>query len=135
MAGEIAGSLNPNGYIYIKINYKLYRAHRLAWLYETGSFPLEQIDHINGIRNDNRYQNLREATRSQNKCNTKMYANNASGFKGVGLYKPTGKYRASITVNNKLIYLGYFDNPELAYAAYCEAALKYHGEFSNLGCA
>jgi HNH endonuclease/AP2 domain len=128
-----AGCLNKDtGYIQIKIDGHLYRAHRLAWFYVYGNFPIHQIDHINGNRSDNRIENLREATHLQNQHNqTKPRANN-TGYKGVSFYAPLLKYRARIKLKNKEKHLGYFDTPEEAYEAYCNAAKSLHGDFARI---
>jgi hypothetical protein len=125
--GTIAGSLHNNGYLRIKINGKFLSAHRLAWLITTGSFPDDQIDHINGIRNDNRIENLRCATNSQNGANKKSCA--VIGFKGVTL---NGKrWRARVHYNKKQFNLGTFDTPEEAHEAYCKKATEVHKEFAR----
>lgn len=89
----------------------------------------EVCDHINGKRNDNRRNNLRVTTYAGNNRNSKMRKGNSSGFKGV--WKVGNRWRACIKVNKKKIYLGYFGSPEEAHQAYCNAALKYHGEFAR----
>jgi len=130
--GDIAGTLHPNGYRYIKINGKRYLEHRLAWLYVHGEWPEDMIDHINGIKDDNRIENLRESTRSENGMNRSKQINNTSGYKGVTWNKAAQKWHTQIMINNKQKYLGYFDSPEEAYAAYCKAAEELHGEFANI---
>ena len=82
-AGTLTGWSGERGYIYIRIGKKIYQAHRLAWLYIHGAFPIEIIDHKNGITSDNRINNLREATFSQNQQNRKPNKNNPCGFRGV----------------------------------------------------
>jgi hypothetical protein len=93
----------------------------------------EFTDHINGNPLDNRRANLRLATNTENMRNRGKYRTNTSGYKGVDWRRGAGKWRAVIKVNGKQIYLGLFTTPELAHAAYCEAAKKYHGEFANTG--
>ncbi len=117
------------GYIIIKINNKQYRAHRLAWLYVYGKFPSNLIDHINGIRNDNRLCNLRECTNQQNLFNRKNESNNTSGFKGVYWETARQIWKVCIVVNNKHIYLGRFKEKQEAINSYLTSAKKYHGEF------
>jgi len=90
-------------------------------------------DHINGNGLDNRRSNLRVCTPSQNKMNSKTYRTNKSGFKGVSFYKRDRNWSAQITMNFKKVHLGYFSTPGLAHVAYCNAALKLHGEFANFG--
>lgn len=86
-----------------------------------------QVDHINGDTLDNRRCNLRLATPAQNGRNRGKYPNNTSGFKGA--FYHYGRWQAGIRVDGKLMYLGTYNTPEEAHAAYCEAAKKYHGEF------
>lgn len=93
--------------------------------------PTEDVDHTNMNPLDNRRENLRLATRSQNLANTKTRSNNTSGFKGVYFDKTKQKWRAIITVNKEIKRLGRFDTPEEAHAAYCEAAKHYYGEFAR----
>ena len=119
----------PDCYIGMSIDNRAYPCHRLAWLYVYGSFPDGYLDHINGDRHDNRIANLRPATRSQNHGNSRRPRNNTSGFKGVIKFRT--KWLAQITKNNRNIYLGTFNTPEAAHAAYCEAAQKLFGEFAR----
>ena len=91
---DIAGYKKQDGYLLIGINIKQYFAHRLAFLYMTGKFPQKQIDHINTIRDDNRWSNLREANNQQNSYNQTKYKNNKSGFKGVCWHKNKKKWQA-----------------------------------------
>jgi len=123
-------NLNPYNYIIIRIDEHCYRAHRLAWLYVYGKLPEKQLDHINGIRNDNRIINLREATNSQNSMNKPNRKDNTSGHKGVKFNKKTNKWEANIKVNQKQTYLGLFVNKEDAIKAYQKAASLLHGEFA-----
>ena len=131
--GSIAGSVRKDGYRQIQINKIKYLSHRLAWLYMTGSWPKEDIDHINRVKDDNRWENLREASPSQNQANRKININNSSGLKGVQYRKDNTKnpWQASIECNGKSIYLGYFRTPEEAYLSYCLAALVLFGKFAR----
>ena len=131
--GSIAGTVHPSGYIVIRIDGRLYRAHRLAFLYMKSTFPAKDADHINGIKADNRWINLREATRSENKRNSGKHADNTSGYKGVYKRKATGKWVARCQVHGKKHCLGDHDTPELAHAAYCKFASEHHREFFNPG--
>ena len=128
--GDKAGCINPFGYIRIKVFGRLYMAHVLAWFYMKEEMPILDIDHINRIKNDNRWNNLRLANRSNNTFNKPKNKNNTSGYKGVSYHKIMKKYRAKICVNGKHIILGYKDTPEEASILYIEASIKYAKEFS-----
>ena len=134
--GKCAGkeafiSIDGKGYRAGKIHDRQYRAHRIIWAMRTGAWPRDQIDHVNRDRTDNRITNLREASISQNAHNAGLRRDNSSGFKGVSRHSASSKWRAEIRINNKRRSLGYYDTPEAAHAAYCEASRKLHGEFSN----
>lgn len=131
--GSIAGHTTKNGYKQLVLNYKKYLIHRLAWFYVYGKWPEHFIDHINGNPLDNRICNLREATNSENNYNSRLPSNNNSGVKGVVLHKMSGKWQAQICVCKKNIYLGLFENFELAKDAVNKARQKYHKEFANDG--
>lgn len=128
--GQLAGSPGSQGRWDIRIDGKLYQAHRLAFLYMTGRWPFDQVDHRNGKRNDNRWSNLREATNGQNAMNQRRRADNTSGHKGIYSF-PGGRWRAKIVVDGRQVYLGLFHRKEDAIAAYRAAAERYHGEFAN----
>ena len=125
-AGNAAGHLHSDGRLTIRIDGNLYYAHRIAWLMGTGYWPVDEIDHRNRIPHDNRLRNLREATHAQNMQNLSMKSNNTSGYMGVSLYSPTGKWRAEIVANRKLYLLGHFDTPEAAHEAYKKAKRELH---------
>lgn len=108
--GKIAGSLSDQGYIRIGVSKKDYKAHRLAWLYMTGNFPLVEIDHINRNRSDNRWENLRLATAKQNRENLSTRSDNTSGFRGVAWCRFRQKWHAQICHNGKTINLGRFND-------------------------
>ena len=120
-----------DGYILIGVDNIIYRAHRLAWLYVYGYLPPAEIDHINGLRGDNRIINLRLATRSQNTSNREAQKNNKCGLKGVSFEKQTCMWKAQICFNGKNRNLGRFYTKESAHSAYAAAALKHHGEFAR----
>tara|TARA_R110000737_G_scaffold4909_1_gene15897 strand:- start:194 stop:682 length:489 start_codon:yes stop_codon:yes gene_type:complete len=131
--GYVVGGLTDRGYRRIKVCGKLYRAHRLAWLYTNGLFPKDQIDHINGVKDDNRIINLRAATHAENQHNQKIPINNTSGFKGVSWNKIAGKWGSQIYIAGKRKHLGYFTDKVEAHKTYCAAADKYFGKFANYG--
>lgn len=129
--GDVAGSLHGTGYINIYLDGKNYTAGRLAWMYMTGEWPRYDIDHVNGVKNDNRWHNLRdvsEHTNMQNERNVRK--NNQSGFMGVHFRKERQKWVAQIRVDNKAIRLGSFDNPADAERAYLDAKRKLHEGFT-----
>lgn len=135
-AGQVAGMVNDKGRIHIGITIggvskKLY-AHRLAFIYMTGSCPA-QVDHRDGKTANNSWDNLRPATQTQNMQNRVIHANNTSGFKGVSWDRASGKWLAQIRVNNRNKHLGRFGSALEAHAAYCLAADKYHREFACYG--
>jgi hypothetical protein len=128
--GDVAGCKTKSGYIHILINKKSYKAHRLAWIFLYGNIPDEmEIDHINGIRDDNKICNLRLATRSQNGFNRKKQCNNTSGYKGVSFNKTTKKWIAQSSYNNKYKFIGRYNTAEEASIAYTEFNKKLRKEF------
>ena len=130
--GKKAGYLESSlGYRRIRINKVDYKLHRLAWFYMTGKWPKNHIDHINGIKDDNRFHNLREATTSQNMFNNKTRSDNTSGYKGVGWHKKANKYVAYISVKGRQLYLGIFETPEEAHEAYKQKSLEIAGQFAR----
>lgn len=131
-AGTVAGSIDTRGHVQIQVYQKQYAAHRLAFLYMTGVFPKHGVDHINRIKTDNRWCNLREATQAQNMENKTMYKNNTSGVKGVTWNKRIGKWQVGVGKNGKLIHVGYFSDLEEAKAARLKAEKELH-KFNNGG--
>ena len=129
MAGKKAVSIDTKGYLLIMINYKSYKSHRLAWLYVYGTMPETDLDHINGVPNDNRICNLRECSNTENAWNTGVVSSNTSGFKGASWRKDIHKWQAHIKINGKQKFLGYFDSREMAGQAYQSKARELHGEF------
>ncbi len=123
--GDIAGYLtNDTGYIIIGFEKKHYSAHRLAWLYCYGYTP-KGIDHINGIRHDNRICNLREASASENNQNISKFKK-SNKCKFLGVRKVNNRYRSVLTLNSKKIHIGYFNTPEEAHEAYLEKKRELH---------
>lgn len=131
IAGSIAGGLDTKRYLAISVNGKRYRAHRLAWLYMTGEWPAEQIDHRDGDRANNQWTNLRAATNSQNAHNCGKRAHNSSGVKGVHWHTQSGCWRAEIRHGGAKRHLGSFSDINAAQAAYALAAADLHGDFAR----
>jgi len=121
-----------NGYLGTKINKIDYRNHRLIFMMHHGYMP-KIIDHIDGNPLNNKIENLREATSSQNGYNKKISKANTSGKKGVCWKKDKSKYKVELTINSKPTFLGYYKDYELACLVADEARNKYHGEFANHG--
>ena len=133
-AGDEAGTIHKNGYRYVRVDGRAYRASRLAWFYSYGAWPNGDIDHKDLVRANDRLENLREASRSQNKANQVAYANNVLGLKGV--HKRTDKnykkpYVGRISVAGKSKHLGYFETAELARAAVLQESRRAFGEYAR----
>lgn len=118
-AGDPAGVRQPHGYVKMQVLGERHYAHRLAWLYVTGSWPAGRLDHRNGDRADNAFTNLREATQQQNQMNRPA--------KGARFHRGLRRWTAQIGVDRRQIYLGAFDSEQDAHAAYLAAAERYHG--------
>jgi hypothetical protein len=119
--GTAAGTIAVNGYRSISVNGKRYYAHRLAWLIVTGNWPTADVDHCNGDRSDNRWSNLRAATRSQNHQNRA-----AKPTTGASWHTKAGKWRAVIAVNGRQFHIGTFDTQDEAAEAYRKAKAARH---------
>ena len=130
--GAKAGYLNQIGYFQTQVNGKLYLNHRLIFLMHHGYLP-QYLDHIDGNTLNNKIENLRAATLTQNQYNRKLNKNNSSGVKGVWWRKDIKKWRVSFKINGKEKSFGVFDNLELAEIVAQEARTKYHGAFVNHG--
>lgn len=129
--GDVAGYDNGQGYRKITIKGRHFRAHHLAWAMMHGEYPDGVVDHINGIRDDNRIVNLRLATHSQNSQNRRCHQNNRAGLKGVSWRARERRWHAHIRVDGKLLHLGYFATAEEAHAAYAAAAKHHFGQFAR----
>ena len=128
--GDVVGTAGKGGYLACSIDWKFHQMHRLAFLYMTGSFPVYDVDHINGLTADNRWCNLRDVPTQLNVQNVKRAnKNNRSGFMGVHWREERAKWVASIRINGKYVRLGSFDTPEEAHAAYLEGKRKHHEGF------
>lgn len=126
--GAAAGTTSKStGYRLIRIDGVQLRAHRLAWLYVKGKWPEGDIDHWNTIRDDNRFDNLRDVAPLLNQQNRRQaLRRNRTGLLGVSRIKDTGRFKANIHHNGKDIYLGCFDEPEAAHASYVAAKRQLH---------
>ena len=125
-AGERPGCVSSDsGYRLLNVDGKLYREHRLIWLYVYGEFPVGQIDHINGVRDDNRISNLRDVSDAENKRNTKKRRDNTSGVTGVYHRPETNGWRAIIYIDGKSVGLGHYKLKKDAVNARREAERKY----------
>lgn len=126
--GDIAECRDRAGYVVIRIDGVLYRAHRLAWLYHYGIEPTVFIDHIDMDKSNNRIANLRLATKSQNQANTKARKDNALGVKGVYFDVKRNKYQVKI----RRQHIGRFESLADAIAAYVVAAKQEFGDFARI---
>lgn len=130
--GQPAGWTNERGYVEVSINGKVHLGHRLAWLYMTGEWPVAEVDHVNGEPSDNRWANLRAASRRQNAMNTKIRSHSKTGVKGVHYYPQWDRYQAKITVAGHCKSLGYYATADEAGSVYQEAAKRLFGEFARV---
>lgn len=129
-AGDKAGYISFYGYRLISIDGKQYKAHRLAFLYVLGSFPDKEVDHIDHQPDNNAWDNLRPATRSQNNLNRHSYVNKSSGIKGVSWHKAGHKWQVRVQIKRNVLCIGLFEDIELAQLVAEEAREKYHGKFA-----
>ena len=130
--GEEMGTLDKkSGYIRLKINGYTYLAHRLAYYYVNKVWPANLIDHIDGDKTNNIFNNLRDATYAQNNTNSKPHRDSLTGIKGIWYSKARDKYIAEICSNYKRIYIGSYDTIHEAKAAYNNMATKLQKQFAR----
>lgn len=129
--GARAGTVKADGYRIIFIERKRYSAHRLAWFYVHGRWPLRYLDHANGERDDNRIANLREATKSQNAANSRAKVPGSVGLRGVSRVSGAATFQSRVSFEGQEHYLGTFRSPQAAHAAYRETSKRLHGEFAR----
>jgi hypothetical protein len=131
-AGLIMGSPRPDGYLSLGVDKRTYLGHRLAFFYMTGRWPTREIDHIDRDRMNNRWDNLREATGTQNQANRGMQSNNTSGYRGVSWDKSRQKWAVRTQYKGSVKTLGRHDTPEEAARAYDAFLLATKGDYANL---
>ena len=134
-AGKEAGTTSVHGYritsLLVDGKNSWVRSHRVVYYVAHGCL-VNEVDHINRVRDDNRINNLRSVTSQENSRNRSIASNNTSGVKGVGYHKRYKKWRASITVDYKYIQLGEYEDKDDAIKARIEAEIKYFGDHSIL---
>ena len=130
--GWFKGSHSVRSYRRLYVDGEHILAHVAAWAIQTGKMPDHRIDHDDRDEGNNRWDNLRAATQSQNQMNKGRSSNNTSGYKGVSSL-PSGSFRAYITVDGKKRHLGCFPTALMAHHAYCNAAQQFYGEYGNAG--
>jgi hypothetical protein len=131
--GSIAGYVDIEGYHLISIFGKVYKSHRLAWLYVYGNFPSKLIDHINGNKSDNKLCNLRECSNDENQWNAKISSRNLSGVKGVHWSNNKDRWIAKLSIHGKIKHCGSFKDIESAKNAIIKFRESLHKEFANHG--
>lgn len=130
--GGVAGNTNTCGYVQVGVDHTRHYAHRLAFLYMTGELPPDVVDHINGVKDDNRWCNLRLATQGENMQNLRGPRSDSTSYLlGVSWHKRRKKWAAEIYVNKVKRNLGYFQDKHEAHAAYLKAKAELH-PFSTL---
>ena len=130
--GDLAGTFHRRGYVRIAVHRVIYSAHRLAFLYMTGRFPPNQIDHVDGVKSNNRWCNLRCVSGSENMKNRRIYCNNKSGTMGVFWDEETRKWIAQIRIEGRQVKLGYYSDKDEAIAIRKTAETE-HGYHKNHG--
>jgi hypothetical protein len=130
--GDIAGGTNgtKEPYVRVKIGKERHLIHRVIYLMHYGYMP-KIVDHIDNNKSNNKIENLREVTKSQNCLNKKIRKDNLLNIKNVYFYKPNKKYAVKISINGKPQHIGYFEDLELAELVAIESRNKFHGNFAR----
>ncbi len=126
---SVAGNVCSNGYMEVRVAGKSYLQHRLAWLYEYGVWPSKMIDHINGVRNDNRIENLREVDFRENTYNSKIRSDNKSGVRCVSWDKARNSWEVRVKIDGKLKHFGNYKYLEDAKSKAEEIRKQHHGKY------
>lgn len=131
-AGSVSGSISAKiGYWEVSVDGQRYYGHRLAWFYMTREWPVATVDHKNLVRSDNKWENLRAASKAQQIMNTPITKRNKSGVKGIFFDQQTQKWGAEIRVNGIRVWLGRFDSLDVAEAIILEKRSELHGQFAR----
>lgn len=130
LKGRVAGACNSRGYKSMRINRSKYLCHRMAWLYVYGELP-NVIDHINGVKDDNRICNLRNVDHSKNQVNSPLSPRNKSGFRGVCWNKKDKSWKVTACINGNRHQLGSFKDKLIAAKVYMDFAIAHHGEYMH----
>jgi hypothetical protein len=131
VAGKTAGTINPSdGYLQIGVDGKIYRAHRLVWIWHYRTVP-EMLDRRDTVKTNNRVWNLRPANQAQNEANKAINASDTSGYKGVFFDNQKRMWHSAIKVDGKTKHIGFFSDPKAASESYFRAAKTYFGEFAR----
>lgn len=117
--------------VFVELLGQTLTASRVAWLVMTGEWPIYEVDHEDCDPGNNKWANLRLATRSQNSANRRRPKNNRSGYKGVSWDTRRNTWRSQLVVAGKRIWLGYFDDPVVAHTAYCQTAERHFANFAR----
>lgn len=131
--GQTAGTTDTAGYVVVRAAGRFYKAHRMAFLYMCGEFPPDDVDHINRVKGDNRWGNLRLATRPENLANIGLLRSNTSGYRGVSWRKSSGRWQAFGSRDRRRVHLGFFDSLEGAAIAAQKWREENFGVFAAAG--
>jgi hypothetical protein len=132
--GRAVGCVLDTGHMIVGIDGKMFGLHRVIWKMMIGNDPMDhQIDHIDGDGLNNRWSNLRAASHAENARNSRFSRRNSSGVKGICWEKRVGKWRAGIGSEGRFLFLGHFNDLEVAAAVVRAARIQHHGKFANDG--